>query len=50
MESEHQHETETGAFDFKRKVSCPACLDYLEAKRLLLCQKYGWSKWPEDLR
>ena len=48
--TEHVHEIETGSFDFNKPLTCPACIEYIEKARAKLCQKYGWSEWPSDLK
>jgi hypothetical protein len=43
---DHEHVNYTGPYDFKRPITCKACLDALEAQRVDLCEKYGWKQWP----
>ena len=45
----HTHKIESGPFVFNVPITCPACLDRLDALHIELCQKYGWTEWPSDI-
>lgn len=49
-EGHHVHSTLFGPpFEHKKKITCPACISAIAAFRQKLCDKYGWSEWPEQL-
>ena len=33
-------------FNSKKPITCPDCIELVNAKRQELCIKYGWEKWP----
>lgn len=45
----HVHTWEPGPYKAE-PITCPACLDRLDALHIELCQKYGWSEWPSDIK
>lgn len=36
-------------YDHRKPLTCAHCIAILWEKRDALCEKYGWSEWPEAL-
>lgn len=45
----HNHVSEGSPYDHNKPVDCPDCINELWAIRDELCEKYGWSEWPDAL-
>lgn len=50
-EGHHVHSTLFGPpYDAKKKLTCTTCLGAAGRFKQQLCDKYGWSEWPADIK
>lgn len=45
----HVHVSSGSPYNHTAALTCTACIAWLWDKRDVLCEKYGWSEWPEAL-